>query len=135
MRCDGTPCHRPMAHPPLEGPGTVAEDNTRGEGNAANSWGQRRREQGRRAKTTVIGKEKRQIGPSRWRAHRTWPRGDEEVQKSLPSYAWPLLPATTAPEPAQMGTFLPIPRDSAEPESKAWRSYQPSKEANYYLQA
>jgi len=114
MRCDGTPCHRPMAHPPLEGPGTLAEDDTRGEGNAANSRGQRRREQGRRAMTTVIGKEKRQIIPSQCRAHRTWPRGDEEVQKSLPSYAWPLLPATTAQEAVQTCKFMHVPTDSAE---------------------
>lgn len=32
QRCDGTPCHRPMAHPPPEQEVTVAEDDTTGEG-------------------------------------------------------------------------------------------------------
>lgn len=47
MRCDGTPYHRPPAHPPLEWQVTMAEEDTRGEGKAGNSWGERQRERGR----------------------------------------------------------------------------------------
>lgn len=70
MRCDGTPYHRPPAHPPLEWQVTMAEEDTRGEGKAGNSWGQRQRERGRRAKASVTGKEKRETVPSQGRPHR-----------------------------------------------------------------
>lgn len=60
MRCDGTPYHGPMTCPLLEWKVTVAEEDTEGKEMLEILWDrERRKDWGRRARTTMIGKEKR----------------------------------------------------------------------------